>query len=69
MNIDLWYDLLSESEAEQKAFAEFQTKLTYGMICYLTAGTYALLMYQFQTKLTYVMICYANPVLIDHLGI
>lgn len=34
MNIDLWYDLLSESEAEQKAFAEFQTKLTYGMICY-----------------------------------
>ena len=37
MNIDLWYDLLSESEAEQKAFAEFQTKLTYGMICYIKA--------------------------------
>ena len=36
----------------------FQTKLTYGMICYYNVNLNYLIAGQFQTKLTYGMICY-----------
>ena len=37
----------------------FQTKLTYGMICYAKKNTIkTIAMIKFQTKLTYGMICY-----------
>ena len=37
---------------------EFQTKLTYGMICYAFVNLQEQPIYKFQTKLTYGMICY-----------
>ena len=36
----------------------FQTKLTYGMICYLQTSNAGETESSFQTKLTYGMICY-----------
>ena len=36
----------------------FQTKLTYGMICYKSKSVFNLWEGKFQTKLTYGMICY-----------
>ena len=36
----------------------FQTKLTYGMICYTDTARGFLCEFTFQTKLTYGMICY-----------
>ena len=36
----------------------FQTKLTYGMICYTLTFSDQYLNVEFQTKLTYGMICY-----------
>ena len=36
----------------------FQTKLTYGMICYVTNSNAGSYVSTFQTKLTYGMICY-----------
>ena len=44
--------------AYQNDTFEFQTKLTYGMICYLSADSLSLSLHVFQTKLTYGMICY-----------
>ena len=38
----------------------FQTKLTYGMICYGVTERLAKTARTFQTKLTYGMICYFN---------
>ena len=38
----------------------FQTKLTYGMICYLYLQNLGQNRQQFQTKLTYGMICYKD---------
>ena len=38
----------------------FQTKLTYGMICYDTSSDGLVNNTEFQTKLTYGMICYSN---------
>ena len=37
---------------------KFQTKLTYGMICYIKAYLQYEYSQKFQTKLTYGMICY-----------
>ena len=38
---------------------KFQTKLTYGMICYSTLSKSSTVSTTFQTKLTYGMICYS----------
>ena len=45
--------------------ATFQTKLTYGMICYDKMKKFTYSVFQFQTKLTYGMICYLNGSLLD----
>ncbi len=37
---------------------KFQTKLTYGMICYVPTQQQIPIAIAFQTKLTYGMICY-----------
>ena len=39
---------------------QFQTKLTYGMICYSYVAGQCVAGEKFQTKLTYGMICYTN---------
>ena len=40
---------------------KFQTKLTYGMICYINVNqAIQIAVARFQTKLTYGMICYAK---------
>ena len=41
---------------------KFQTKLTYGMICYHHKNLIIFLQGMFQTKLTYGMICYGLAV-------
>ena len=38
----------------------FQTKLTYGMICYINDNYNTIIVAWFQTKLTYGMICYVD---------
>ena len=46
--------------------ATFQTKLTYGMICYDKMKKFTYSVFQFQTKLTYGMICYGISEVMDY---
>ena len=55
--------LLVNHLADGGRWKGFQTKLTYGMICYLNSFIYSFgYCFMFQTKLTYGMICYSDSV-------
>ena len=54
----VWFVILQKLK-KCKEFKQFQTKLTYGMICYVFGLDNDYYEQLFQTKLTYGMICYS----------
>ena len=57
----VWF-VIDKVDITVNGASQFQTKLTYGMICYKINKGFEISDVEFQTKLTYGMICYANNV-------